>query len=187
MSIVLHFLYRHRVFVTLMAFVISWSSAVSAMQIPMQYLMSTQSLTVNVYDKAHSDSTHAKLQAQTSPTVDTGTAHEVAQAQQHVPEHVASSMSMSDCHQQPSQSSHSDMAKAMPLTHCDLSNSTLKHKDGCQVCEQWHCQMMLVAVELTPNEWLKPLATTFKSPLISPYAAQHLQGFWQEILRPPKA
>lgn len=159
-----------------MAFVISWSSAVSAMQIPMQYLMSIDKLALNIH----------KVDSKTNPiNVDAELVQPVAE--QHLPEHVASSMSMSDCHQQSSQSSHTGATKAMPLKHCDLSNTTLKHKDGCQVCEQWHCQMMLVAVELTPNEWLKPLSATFKSPLISPYAAQHLQGYWQEILRPPKA
>lgn len=170
-----------------MAFVISWSSAVSAMQIPMQYLMSIDKLALNIH-KVDSKTNPINVDAElVQPVADHGSVHQISQAQQHLTEHVASSMSMSDCHQQSSQSSHTGATKAMPLTHCDLSNTTLKHKDGCQVCEQWHCQMMLVAVELVPNEWLKPLSVTFKSSLISPYAAQHLQGYWQEILRPPKA
>ncbi|RKG47217.1 hypothetical protein D7V68_12410 [Acinetobacter cumulans] len=190
MSKVLHFLYRHRVFVMLMAFVISWSSAVSAMQIPMQYFMSMQKLSVNT-STLHAEKTQAHVDAETtSVNVDHSSSHSVHEVQlatKHLPEHGASTMLMSDCHQQSKPSSHSDTTKAMPLAHCDLSNTTLKHKDGCQVCAQWHCQMMLVAVELTPNEWVEPRSVEFKSALVSPYAAQHLQGYWQEILRPPKA
>lgn len=162
----------------------------SAMQIPMQYFMSMQKLSVNT-STLHAEKTQAHVDAETtSVNVDHSSSHSVYEVQlatKHLPEHGASTMLMSDCHQQSKPSSHSDTTKAMPLAHCDLSNTTLKHKDGCQVCAQWHCQMMLVAVELTPNEWVEPRSVEFKSALVSPYAAQHLQGYWQEILRPPKA
>ena len=65
--------------------------------------------------------------------------------------------------------------------HTDL------HSGECNECSQLHCQSLISWIYIqTPQ--LSHLNVIQELPAFhSDYAMQHLTGFWQQILRPPKA
>ncbi|MCU4414752.1 hypothetical protein KTH71_12035 [Acinetobacter sp. WU_MDCI_Axc73] len=83
-----------------------------------------------------------------------------------------------------------DLKHANPsMLHCDQQTS-LQHSNAaqsCQDCHQLHCQNLnIYAEQLIPA---LPQQTAFAaiSNSHTDYRGQHFSGFWQEILRPPKA
>lgn len=66
----------------------------------------------------------------------------------------------------------------------DAASATMKHCPDCRIS---FCQSLFVWLSPTsiPLSLLAPSESSHKQ-LIA-YQAQHLAGFWQEILRPPKA
>lgn len=61
-----------------------------------------------------------------------------------------------------------------------------QHGEHCQDCNPVHCQMVNLALQ----QAVPDIETSFipsTSQFSSIYQAQHLAGYWQEILRPPKA
>ena len=75
------------------------------------------------------------------------------------------------------------------MLHCDQQTSLHASKavKSCQDCHQLHCQNLNTYVEHVIPQL--PQQTVFSTTLDthSDYTTQHLAGFWQEILRPPKA
>ena len=75
------------------------------------------------------------------------------------------------------------------LMHCDqqdqLSFTTISH--ACQDCHQLHCQNLNSYVEHVIPELPQQAVFVAISDSHPDYNAQHFAGFWQEILRPPKA
>jgi hypothetical protein len=70
--------------------------------------------------------------------------------------------------------------------HCEsgLHSSAAKQ---CADCAQLHCQTLIVWLDTAVAETLPQLPSDALSNLHGRYTAQHLVGYWQEILRPPKA
>ena len=88
-------------------------------------------------------------------------------------------VNMSDHEHMHSQSMHQCHQEMIPVVHQQYS-------DHCQDCNPLHCQIANLAVQqvipdLAPSFIPTPIQFT------SVYQAQHLAGYWQEILRPPKA
>ncbi|TCM59091.1 hypothetical protein EC844_1515 [Acinetobacter calcoaceticus] len=78
-------------------------------------------------------------------------------------------------HQQPSLSCQSSsMDAAMTQGHCDHCNMSL-----CQSAAAW-IHPSVTALDIRA-------ITAMPVRIMSDYSAQHLAGYWQQILRPPKA
>ncbi|WP_406612577.1 hypothetical protein [Acinetobacter schindleri] len=69
--------------------------------------------------------------------------------------------------------------------HCDNQASTQQHE--CLDCSFSACQSMMswLNTESQPLTILHPYEAN--TALSFPYTARHLSGYWQDILRPPKA
>lgn len=69
--------------------------------------------------------------------------------------------------------------------HCDNQASTQQHE--CLDCNFSACQSMMswLNTESQPLTILHPYEAN--TALSFPYTARHLSGYWQDILRPPKA
>ncbi len=125
---------------------------------------------------------------------------QMSQALQQMPEHTVQMASNHDQHQLDNEkkaklehlSSCHDQKMDMPQQSkmsCHDSKITQNQttQPHCSECGMLLCQNMLAWV--APNEFAiqdPQLSVTSKS-LPLHYQAQHLAGFWQEILRPPKA
>ena len=101
--------------------------------------------------------------------------------------------SMPDCHQTKSSSPVS--GHQMPMAQTDITAKSnchaldmLQNKQvQCQECAQYHCQTMLTLLDVEPLAVVQLEVALVQSPPHFRYQAQHLVGYWQEILRPPKA
>ena len=100
--------------------------------------------------------------------------------------------SMPDCHQTKSSSPVSGHQMHMAQSDMTKSNShasdILQNKQvQCQECAQYHCQTTLTLLDVEPLALVQLEVALVQSPPHFRYQAQHLVGYWQEILRPPKA
>lgn len=68
--------------------------------------------------------------------------------------------------------------------HCDDVKNT---ETDCLDCNFNACHSLMSWLHLTESEQPNPLFVSSSTKTTLPYNAQHLHGFWQEILRPPKA
>ena len=101
--------------------------------------------------------------------------------------------SMPDCHQTKSSSPVS--GHQMPMAQTDITAKSnchaldmLQNKQvQCQECAQYHCQTTLTLLDVEPLAVVQLEAALVQSSPHFRYQAQHLVGYWQEILRPPKA
>lgn len=101
--------------------------------------------------------------------------------------------SMPDCHQTKSSSPVSGHQMHMAQTdmtaksNCHASDMLQNKQVQCQECAQYHCQTTLTLLEVEPLAVVQLEAALVQSSPHFRYQAQHLVGYWQEILRPPKA
>ncbi|MEQ1158388.1 hypothetical protein [Acinetobacter johnsonii] len=101
--------------------------------------------------------------------------------------------SMPDCHQTKSSSPVSGHQMHMAQTditaksNCHASDMLQNKQVQCQECAQYHCQTTLTLLDVEPLAVVQLEATLVQSSPHFRYQAQHLVGYWQEILRPPKA
>ena len=101
--------------------------------------------------------------------------------------------SMPDCHQTKSSSPVSGHQMHMAQTditaksNCHASDMLQNKQVQCQECAQYHCQTMLTLLDVEPLAVVQLEAALVQSSPHFRYQAQHLVGYWQEILRPPKA
>lgn len=97
---------------------------------------------------------------------------------------------MSNCHdmQQVSQQDH-PTAHQLPQDdeHCDQVKSDPPQHLSCNDCTQLHCQSLTTYVDAQPLHLVNATAILDHPQPYFDYSAQHLMGFWQRILRPPKA
>ena len=105
--------------------------------------------------------------------------------------HNAEIITMSGCHDLVNVESHmqhsSEHIKAAHEQDCHQTMPDQTQHFSCNDCVQLHCQSL--------TTWLD--SATAELPNLDPiqehpqrnfdYSAQHLTGFWQQILRPPKA
>ena len=101
--------------------------------------------------------------------------------------------SMPDCHQTKSSSPVSGHQMHMAQTdmtaksNCHSSDMLQNKQVQCQECAQYHCQTTLILLEAELLAVVQLEAALVQSSPHFRYQAQHLVGYWQEILRPPKA
>ncbi|MDH1068390.1 hypothetical protein N5B96_02605 [Acinetobacter johnsonii] len=101
--------------------------------------------------------------------------------------------SMPDCHQTKSSSPVSGHQMHMAQTdmtaksNCHASDMLQNKQVQCQECAQYHCQTTLTLLYVEPLAVVQLEAALAQSTPHFRYHAQHLVGYWQEILRPPKA
>jgi hypothetical protein len=72
------------------------------------------------------------------------------------------------------------------VCHQNMTQSLNSHGEHCQDCNPVHCQIVNLALQQAVpdiDSQFIPISSQFSSI----YQAQHLAGYWQEILRPPKA
>ena len=147
-----------------MAFVMGWSSLVYASSMPM----------------------HAQMLQQQFTELQPSTKMDNSQHQQHQ----AMSNAESDCHATLQNMQHHQSYKLqmdMQNSPCDRHLTSSTPIKQCADCAQLHCQTLAVWLDTAMADALPHLPPDSASNLHSLYSAQHLIGYWQEILRPPKA
>ncbi|WP_407303650.1 hypothetical protein [Acinetobacter sp.] len=107
-------------------------------------------------------------------------------------EHSMPMTTMSDCHNTVSTQAHmqhplSEYVKAPHDQDCHQTMSDQRQHVSCNDCVQLHCQSLTLWLDSDISELL-----SFDNIQEHPqrnfnYSAQHLMGFGQQILRPPKA
>lgn len=101
--------------------------------------------------------------------------------------------SMPDCHQTKSSSPvsghqmHIAQTDITAKSNCHALDMLQNKQVQCQECAQYHCQTMLTLLDVEPLAVVQLEAALVQSSPHFRYQAQHLVGYWQEILRPPKA
>ncbi|PZK60241.1 hypothetical protein C7Q29_15520 [Staphylococcus aureus] len=151
---------KHSWFVLLITLVMGWSGIAQASAAPMTQMM------------------QLSMQAATS---------EQSSA------HATGMQSMPDCHQTKSSSPVSGHQMHMAQTditaksNCHASDMLQNKQVQCQECAQYHCQTTLTLLDFEPLALVQLEAALVQSSPHFRYQAQHLVGYWQEILRPPKA
>jgi len=101
--------------------------------------------------------------------------------------------SMPDCHQTKSSSPvsghqmHMAQSDMTAKSNCHASDMLQNKQVQCQECAQYHCQTTLTLLDVEPLALVQLEVALVQSPPHFRYQAQHLVGYWQEILRPPKA
>ena len=107
--------------------------------------------------------------------------------------HATGRQSMLDCHQTKSSSPvsghqmHMAQSDITAKSNCHASDMLQNKQVQCQECAQYHCQTMLTLLDVEPLAVVQLEAALVQSSPHFRYQAQHLVGYWQEILRPPKA
>ena len=149
-------------FVCLMAFVMGWSSLVYASTMPMHAKMLQQQISVQVQQQAEVVAAEHQQHQKTKAQPDCHATAPIMQHQQHM----------------------TQMDMKNPCDSHLSSNTPVKQ---CADCAQLHCQTMTVWLDTAVADALQNPHPDSVSNLHSRYMAQHLIGYWQEILRPPKA
>lgn len=75
-----------------------------------------------------------------------------------------------------------DMSQDMDC-HSDLN----EQKDDCPDCIYSSCHSLSSWIDVEISKLTLPEIHALETTFISNYQAKHLAGYWQEILRPPKA
>ncbi|CAB1216841.1 hypothetical protein [Acinetobacter bouvetii] len=105
----------------------------------------------------------------------------------------AAASEMPDCHQD---SKESLMGQYHSVEHVtvlqqdqDCHQHMTDHKQhlSCNDCLQLHCQSLSIWLDSQTPDLVQIEAIQAHPVLNFDYTAQHLSGFWQQILRPPKA
>ncbi|MNR91915.1 hypothetical protein D3C72_229350 [compost metagenome] len=150
----------HSWFVLLITLVMGWSGIAQASAAPMHQMM------------------QLSMQAATS---EQSSAHE------------AGMQTMQDCHQTKSSipvsehQMHMAQSDMTTKSNCHASNMLQNKQVQCQECAQYHCQTTLTLLEVESLALVQLEVALAQSTPHFRYQAQHLVGYWQEILRPPKA
>lgn len=99
---------------------------------------------------------------------------------------------MSGCHDsvktQPHMQHHP--AAQVNVSHdqdCHQGMSDQQQHFSCNDCLQLHCQSLSLWLDSQSHPLVQVQAIQEHPQLNFAYSAQHLSGFWQQILRPPKA
>lgn len=77
-------------------------------------------------------------------------------------------------------------ANDQTVCHQTMTQSLHSHGEHCKDCNPVHCQIVNLALQQAIPD-LESQFVPILSQFSSIYQAQHLAGYWQEILRPPKA
>lgn len=105
----------------------------------------------------------------------------LSQTQQHG--HNAHAVQPVPCHEMPT-STH--MAPQTASCHT-MDHALQSHQQGCLDCHTLHCHHVNVVLDTQVPTLQRPLYLPLLQQLNAQYLVQDLTGYWQEILRPPKA
>jgi len=147
-------------FVVLMVFVISWSSVAFASVKPLHQQMMDESAAIKHQPTAMANCHQSQ--------------HTLPHMQQHSAEH--------DQH-------HFTVHHIEPDSDCHQHTSDHDHQQhfSCNDCVQLHCQSLTTWLDAQIPSFVHLTSVQEQPQLNADYSAQHLSGFWQKILRPPKA
>lgn len=107
-------------------------------------------------------------------------------AAQHVHDaQAASHTSAMDCHRSSPQHS-SDQAAQQATCHQEEGEKNVHLSSSCSDCSPSHCQTLNSGVLQPAFSGIAEVALQHLSCNYWPDQAQHLTGYWQEILRPPR-
>ena len=117
--------------------------------------------------------------------------HQQMMSQMSIAHHQKINMTnISNCHDM-QQVSHQNHPTAHHLSQDDQSCDQVKNDQpqhvSCNDCAQLHCQSLTTYVDSQPLHLVNANAVLDHPQPDFDYSAQHLMGFWQRILRPPKA
>ncbi len=73
------------------------------------------------------------------------------------------------------------------LVQSDCISDSTQHSPDCLDCGTTACQSLITSLPIAAPELSVPDRSYPEKTLLPAYHAQHLAGYWQEILRPPKA
>lgn len=152
---------RQSWFVCFMVFAMGWSSLVYALAMPMHAQMLQQQL--QQQSMVNAELLHSQHQTVQKKQSDCHSADSVKLHQQHA--------------------LHSDIQKN---SDCESHLSSTIQVKQCADCAQLHCQTLSVWLDTAVTDPLQYFHAETLTNLHSRYTAQHLIGYWQEILRPPK-
>ncbi len=68
-----------------------------------------------------------------------------------------------------------------------MSQQQMLQSHHCQDCSLSMCQSLITWLSIEALYLSAPLSSQAVQPIITDYQMRHLSGFWQQILRPPKA
>ena len=164
---------KHLSFALLMAFVIGWSSVVAAQQnIIHQQMMIEMTTAQHTFQNSKTDTVSVKQQGDSAHTLPD--CHQPLVKQNAMPSH-----------HQPAELEHTTTQAA----HCDEMNLQSQANMGqmdCQDCALWHCQFSTSLMDAAFVNVQAISMTEYHDVPKFIYTAQHLKGYWQEILRPPQ-
>jgi C1A family cysteine protease len=106
--------------------------------------------------------------------------------------HSAEMLAMSNCHEaqtSPVQLKHdsSSHVQIQVDQDCHPSIKDQMQHASCSDCAQLHCQSLSTWLDVQTVKLFRAEEIQQLQQLNFDYSAQHLNGFWQQILRPPKA
>jgi hypothetical protein len=99
-------------------------------------------------------------------------------------------MKISDCHDAQLMQMHHEAPSPVHLpsdSDCRAVIQDQAQHVSCGDCTQLHCQSLSTWLDAQGVESFDLAELQQSQPFNSDYFAQHLTGFWQQILRPPKA
>ena len=106
--------------------------------------------------------------------------------------HSAEMLAMSNCHEAqtspaPVKHDSSSHVQIQVDQDCHPSIKDQMQHASCNDCAQLHCQSLSTWLDVQTVKLFSAEEIQQRQQLNFDYSAQHLSGFWQQILRPPKA
>lgn len=118
--------------------------------------------------------------------------HQQMMTELSVQQNHAEMLAMSNCHEaqtSPVQLKHdsSSHVQIQVDQDCHPSIKDQMQHASCNDCAQLHCQSLSTWLDVQTVKLFRAEEIQQRQQLNFDYLAQHLNGFWQQILRPPKA
>lgn len=202
---------RYTSFACLMALVIGWSSVAFAVQKPIHLLMMNTAPNAENSVRLQTDQGQphaaaikaadaAKAEVQSESNVQASAPHHAMhtadgpgagqpESVNPAASHAASTQPIPDCHASMphAQSSSAPFAAAQASMHCQTDMQQMSSKAQCADCALWHCQIASLSLDMHPVQLNAPELYVLADQPNTLLSAEHLPGYWQELLRPPKA
>lgn len=175
--------YKQVWFVVLMAWVMGWSSIVSAAVKPTHvWMMSSHTQITETQSAVSAASANPPLSSLSDcHSVASKNSVDIQHASledRHSRSHAVAQLDASAAHLSSNNTNNPDCVSATDFSAASMN---------CQDCAQLHCQSLSTVLNVQLPELMQPAEHTPANILLPAYKAQHLLGHWQQILRPPKA
>ena len=118
--------------------------------------------------------------------------HQQMMTELSVKQNHAEMLAMSNCHEAqispaPVKHDSSSHVQIQVDQDCHPSIKDQMQHASCNDCAQLHCQSLSTWLDVQTVKLFRAEEIQQRQQLNFDYSAQHLNGFWQQILRPPKA